>query len=633
MEPISISADKLRQVKLFVCCPMYGGMNSGLFMKSCLDLQTLSMKYGMDVKFSFLFNESLITRARNYLVDEFLRANYTHLLFIDSDIHFNPEHVLTLIALDKDVAGGPYPKKSIKWKSIWMAAKKHLQNPNFDESKFNPAELEQVAGDYVFNPVPGTVKFNVQMPLEVMEIGTGFMMVKRHVFDKFKTEYPHLSYKPDHVGQDNFDGSRYIHAYFDTVIDPDSHRYLSEDYMFCVPHNSKIETENGFMKVSDIVESKYSGKVRTLDSKGKLSWNNVIGWSKNRNVDKTWIKLIPSNKNNRNSILTCTTDHRVMCFDDVFDPQLKYLPAIDTLGKYVVRKIQRTENPLYSKEQLSFLLGSLLGDGTISKSGQIMFTHGKSQHAYNELKSTLFNGKLSNSTNRGFGKDKECSVVHTPVNAQTNELRKLLYVDGKKTIKNVISMLDEKSLAFLYMDDGSLDVGTSGIHTEGFSDEDQNLLIVSLAKFGLNPKLGKHIVSYKGEKREYSKLIFNTEQTKILHSLIAKYIPEYMEYKLIPEFRGGDKFDYGSVSLLEYSAHKIVKVDDSIDQKKYRYLFDIEVENDHNFFANGSLVHNCQYWRAIGGKVWLCPWMELGHIGTYEFKGNLPAIASQTGVL
>jgi hypothetical protein len=59
------------------------------------------------------------------------------------------------------------------------------------------------------------------------------MLVKRQVFDKFKDEYPHLNYKPDHVGQQNFDGSRYIHAYFDTVIDPDSHRYLSEDYMFC----------------------------------------------------------------------------------------------------------------------------------------------------------------------------------------------------------------------------------------------------------------------------------------------------------------------------------------------------------------------------------------------------------------
>lgn len=230
---LSITAEQLRKTKIFLACPMYGGNCSGLFMKSCLDLQSLCIKYGVDIKFSFLFNESLITRGRNYLVDEFLRTDFTHLMFVDSDIHFNPEHILSLIALDKDVAGAPYPKKSVKWASVWRAAKRLIGDPTFVEKNFNPAELELVAGDYVFNPVPGTMKFNVTQPLEAMEIGTGFMMVKREVFDKFKAEYPHLSYKPDHTGQENFDGSRYIHAYFDTVIDPDTHRYLSEDYMFC----------------------------------------------------------------------------------------------------------------------------------------------------------------------------------------------------------------------------------------------------------------------------------------------------------------------------------------------------------------------------------------------------------------
>jgi hypothetical protein len=225
---LSINVQDLRKNKLFVATPMYGGNCNGLYMKACLDLQGMCSQYGLEVRFSFLFNESLITRARNYLVDEFIRSDYTHLLFIDSDILFNPQDVLALIALDKDVIGGPYPKKSINWRNVHNASLKKADDPNF-----NPSELEAVTGDYVFNPVPGTKQFRVTEPLEVMEIGTGFMMIKRAVLDKFKEEYPHLNYKPDHVGQANFDGSRYIHAYFDTVIDPDSHRYLSEDYMFC----------------------------------------------------------------------------------------------------------------------------------------------------------------------------------------------------------------------------------------------------------------------------------------------------------------------------------------------------------------------------------------------------------------
>ena len=223
---LSISVEELRKNKVFIATPMYGGQANGMYVKSILDLQGLLTHYGIESRFSFLFNESLITRARNYLVDEFLRAEgYTHLLFIDSDIGFDAQDVLALIALDKDIIGAPYPKKSINWNNIANAVKK---SPNI-----NPGELDALTGDYVFNAVPGTTQFQVTEPLEVMEIGTGFMLIKRDVFAKFREEYPHLRYKPDHAGQAHFDGSRYIHAYFDTVIDPDSHRYLSEDYMFC----------------------------------------------------------------------------------------------------------------------------------------------------------------------------------------------------------------------------------------------------------------------------------------------------------------------------------------------------------------------------------------------------------------
>ena len=230
---ISIKVEELKKKSIFIATPMYGGMNHGLYMKACLDLQGLCMQYGIATKFSFLFNESLITRARNYLVDEFLdRSDCTHLLFIDSDINFDPRDVIALLALDKDVIGGPYPKKAIKWKNIKSGIQK---NPTIDAGM-----LEKLAGDFVFNPVKGTQQFSVTEPLEVMEIGTGFMMVKREVFAQMAEAYPNIKYKPDHVGQAHFDGTRYIHAYFDTVIDTKdsivgggSERYLSEDYMFC----------------------------------------------------------------------------------------------------------------------------------------------------------------------------------------------------------------------------------------------------------------------------------------------------------------------------------------------------------------------------------------------------------------
>jgi len=45
------------------------------------------------------------------------------------------------------------------------------------------------------------------------------MLIAREVLEKFRDAYPQFSYKPDHNRSEHFDGSRYIHAFFDTVID------------------------------------------------------------------------------------------------------------------------------------------------------------------------------------------------------------------------------------------------------------------------------------------------------------------------------------------------------------------------------------------------------------------------------
>ena len=228
---ISVSIEELRKRKIFVATPMYGGMCTGQYCKSSADLAILSSKYGMDVRFFYLYNESLITRARNYLVDEFLRSDCTHLMFIDADIGFDPDDVIALSVIaetgsDKEVVCGPYPKKCISWEKI-----KKADDRGFADK--DPQQLEKYVGDYVFNPTDGQDSIALNEPVEVLEGGTGFMIIQRGVFEKYKKAYPHLSYKPDHVRTEHFDGSREIHAYFDCVIDPKTKRYLSEDYMFC----------------------------------------------------------------------------------------------------------------------------------------------------------------------------------------------------------------------------------------------------------------------------------------------------------------------------------------------------------------------------------------------------------------
>ena len=229
---ININIEELRKRKLFIATPMYGGMCAGMFARSVADLAALCSQYGIPLQFYFLFNESLITRARNYCVDEFIRSDADHLMFIDSDIGFNPQDIIALMALqtqdpDKyDIIGGPYPKKCISWEMIKLAVDKGIADED-------PNVLEKFVGDYVFNPKGGQQSIAIGEPCEVLEIGTGFMMISKPAMKKFCEFYPQYMYKPDHVRTEHFDGTREIMMAFQAEVDPKSKRYLSEDYWFC----------------------------------------------------------------------------------------------------------------------------------------------------------------------------------------------------------------------------------------------------------------------------------------------------------------------------------------------------------------------------------------------------------------
>lgn len=227
-----INVDQLRQYSIFVGTPMYGGHCDGLYCKSTNELSTICAKYQIPLKLYYLFNESLIQRARNYIVDEFLRSDATHLMFIDADIGFRASDVLSLLAIqtqnpeEYDIVVAPYPKKTIAWEKVHRAATEGRGDDN-------PFDLVNYSADYVFNTLPGTTHFRLDTPVQVSEAGTGFMLIPRTVFERYEAAFPEYKYLPDHGRTENFDGSRQIMAYFDCQIDPTTKRYLSEDYFFC----------------------------------------------------------------------------------------------------------------------------------------------------------------------------------------------------------------------------------------------------------------------------------------------------------------------------------------------------------------------------------------------------------------
>jgi hypothetical protein len=145
-----------------------------------------------------LTNESLISRARNTMVAKFLaNPDSTHLMFVDADIGWEPWHLLVMLNRDVDVIGGLYPMKSLPVK--WCVN-------GFDGAEEGPDGLQ-----------------------EVSKTGTGFLLIKRGVFEKLNA---HPATKPfmNDIGLPA-ELNPHMKTYFDTAVR--ENRYYSEDWTFC----------------------------------------------------------------------------------------------------------------------------------------------------------------------------------------------------------------------------------------------------------------------------------------------------------------------------------------------------------------------------------------------------------------
>ena len=88
--------------KLFVALPAYDFKVS---LKLAVSLARLAQQlphHGIELNIGSICGCSVVSRARNLLVKDFLESNSTDLMFIDADINFEPEDVLRLMAWASD---------------------------------------------------------------------------------------------------------------------------------------------------------------------------------------------------------------------------------------------------------------------------------------------------------------------------------------------------------------------------------------------------------------------------------------------------------------------------------------------------------------------------------------------------
>lgn len=181
-------------MSILFATPCYGARVTAQHMKSCLELRETLTLAGVEHDWLLMWNESLVQRARNNIVAQFLETGFQKLMFIDADIEFEAESVATLWNLNTDVAAGLYAMK----------------RPDAPLSAWYNGKLVAFE-DFLDDPFP--VDF----------AGTGFMMIDRSVFGKFTDAYPERKHEEGRVGKS--------FAWFDPRVEDGI--YLSEDYAFC----------------------------------------------------------------------------------------------------------------------------------------------------------------------------------------------------------------------------------------------------------------------------------------------------------------------------------------------------------------------------------------------------------------
>jgi len=198
------------------------------YCQAVLKFQMACSKEGIQCSFTLL-KSSLVTQGRNLCVAEFLNHpdNYTHLLFIDSDIDFSHKTIFKMLDFDKDIISCPYPMKLISWDKVW----RRLNTK--EDAISNEKDLATAGFTFpvkVENPNSITVDKGL---MELTHAPTGCMLIKRNVVEKMIKEYPHLEiYQPTNINGKEIKKDN-MYNLFDTLHDPKTKRYFGEDFGFC----------------------------------------------------------------------------------------------------------------------------------------------------------------------------------------------------------------------------------------------------------------------------------------------------------------------------------------------------------------------------------------------------------------
>lgn len=181
--------------KLFIGIPCYDGKIHVKLAYALAQLTPQALQLGVSVRLGHVAGCSIITMARNMLVDQFLKSDCTDLLFIDADVLATTDDILRLLAQSsgKDITAGAYPRRR-KDKMFFMD---------------------------IYHDEENNLEFDGAL-MRIKRVGTGFMLIARHVVEDIANR------AEKYLGQD---GVGQVANVFEFELK--NNMFVGEDYVFC----------------------------------------------------------------------------------------------------------------------------------------------------------------------------------------------------------------------------------------------------------------------------------------------------------------------------------------------------------------------------------------------------------------
>ena len=183
--------------KLMIGIPAYDHKVSCKQAVSLVKFGQKALAHGIDIQISSVCGCSVVSRARNLIAQDFLESDCEHLLFLDSDINFEADSILRLLAWNQEhaIVAGAYEARK--------------------------------AGKVYILTLDGTddfIKMNPMGLVKAQRVATGFMMIQRRVFEVLKEKHPEWEHK-------DTNSERMLYSFFDFLSTPEG--YQGEDFLFC----------------------------------------------------------------------------------------------------------------------------------------------------------------------------------------------------------------------------------------------------------------------------------------------------------------------------------------------------------------------------------------------------------------